>query len=88
MIASIGGGLIGSAWTLAKPGKIFQVMDIVNPVLGALVAVTAGCALYHTKEAFLVGIIGGATVLLTSGFADWTKVDDPVGATPVHGGDK
>jgi Amt family ammonium transporter len=85
IIASIGGGLVGSAWTLIKPGRIFSVMDIVNPVLGALVAVTAGCALYHTADAFLVGIIGGATVLLTNGFTDWTRVDDPVGATPVHG---
>lgn len=67
-----------------RPGKIFQVMDIVNPVLGALVGVTAGCALYHTFDAFIVGIIGGLVVILTNGFADWTRVDDPVGATAVH----
>lgn len=77
--------MIGAAWTMAKPGRIFHVMDIVNPILGSLVAVTAGCALYHTVDAFIVGIIGGLTVLITSGFADWTRVDDPVGATPVHG---
>lgn len=59
-------------------------MDIVNPVLGALVGVTAGCALYHTMEAFIVGIIGGLVIILTAGFADYTRVDDPVGATAVH----
>jgi Amt family ammonium transporter len=60
-------------------------MDIVNPILGALVAVTAGCALYHTLDAFIVGCLGGLIVQITAGFADWTRVDDPVGATAVHG---
>lgn len=52
--------------------RVFQVMDIVNPILGALVAVTAGCALYHMLDAFIVGVLGGVTILLTSKFADYT----------------
>ncbi|CAG7825204.1 unnamed protein product, partial [Allacma fusca] len=85
LIASIGGGLVGSVWTLIKPGRIFEVMDIVNPILGALVGVTAGCALYHTVDAFVVGAIGAAVVIVTNPIPDSLRVDDPVGATAVHG---
>lgn len=46
--------------------------------------VTAGCALYHTFDALIVGIVGGLVVIFTNGFADYTRVDDPVGATAVH----
>lgn len=85
LIASIGGGMVGSVWTILKPGRIFAVMDIVNPVLGGLVGITAGCALFRTLDAFIVGAVGGIVVILTSPIPDLLRVDDPVGATPVHG---
>ena len=85
MVASFGGGLAGSVYAVCKPGKYFDVMDLVNTILGALVAITAGCGVYHTCEAFLVGIIGGVVVIFFSTWADSLGVDDPVGATSVHG---
>lgn len=85
LVASLGGGVVGSFYAFFRPTNTFVVMDIVNPVLGALVGVTGGCALYYTFDAFVVGMIGGAIILITSNWADLTGVDDPVGATSVHG---
>jgi Amt family ammonium transporter len=85
MVASIGGGLVGTIYAMIKPGKFVAVMDLVNPILGSLVGITAGCAVFHTFEAFVVGIIGGAIVLAVSGIPDYFGVDDPVGAAVVHG---
>lgn len=50
MISSIGGGLVGAIYAFAKPGPYVEVMDFVNPILGSLVGVTAGCAVYHTYD--------------------------------------
>jgi len=54
-------------------------MDLVNPILGALVGVTAGCAVYHTLDALVVGMIGAFIILGGSSIPDKLGVDDPVG---------
>ncbi|CAG7653984.1 unnamed protein product [Allacma fusca] len=86
MIASIGGGLVGMFWGFVKPGtKVFDAVAVINAVLGALVGITAGCAVMHSVEAFSTGVIGACVVLLAAYIPDLLKVDDPVGATAVHG---
>ena len=85
MVASLGGGIVGAIYGMLKPGRFVEVMDLVNPILGALVGITAGCAVYHTLEAFIVGIVGGALVLALGRIPDYLGVDDPVGAAVVHG---
>lgn len=45
----------------------------------------AGCALFTTYEALFIGMIGGAIAVLSMPLIDKLHVDDPVGATPVHG---
>ena len=45
----------------------------------------AGCALYRTWEAVVVGMIGGMLAVITMPLVDRLKIDDPVGAVSVHG---
>ena len=60
-------------------------MDIINGVLGALVSITAGCFLYRAWEAILIGVVGGFITCITMPLFDKMGVDDPVGASSVHG---
>lgn len=60
-------------------------MDLINGILTALVSITAGCFLFNAWEAILVGFIGSIISCYTSPWFDMFGVDDPVGATAVHG---
>lgn len=62
-----------------------DLMDIINGVLGSLVAITAGCFLYRTWEAIIIGFIGGLLACAAAPLFDRMGVDDPVGASSVHG---
>ena len=60
-------------------------LDMMNGVLGALVSITAGCFLYHTWEAIIIGAIGAILCCVAMPLFDKMGVDDPVGASSVHG---
>ena len=60
-------------------------MDLINGVLGSLVSITAGCFLYHAWEALVIGAIGALFACITMPLFDRMGVDDPVGASSVHG---
>jgi ammonium transporter, Amt family len=62
-----------------------DIIDLINGILGSLVSVTAGCFLYHAWEAILIGFIGACLACLTMPLFDKLGVDDPVGASSVHG---
>ncbi|KAF2900319.1 hypothetical protein ILUMI_05865 [Ignelater luminosus] len=85
MIASFGGGCTSIAYSLIRlKGKI-EVIDIINGVLGSLVAVTAGCFLYEGWAALIVGAIGAIVACMSMPLLDRAGIDDPVGASSVHG---
>ena len=56
----------------------------VNGVLAGLVAITAPCAFVDGWAAVVIGLIGGVLVCLASVWLEKWKIDDPVGAVPVH----
>lgn len=57
-----------------------------NGVLAGLVGVTAGCDLVSPAGAVLIGAICGTVMIYAVEFIDHTlKIDDPVGASSVHG---
>lgn len=58
-----------------------------NAALGGLVAITAGCDAVNALGAFIIGILAGFTVPFLTWVLDYKlKIDDPVGAIPVHFG--
>ncbi|KAI8441393.1 hypothetical protein MSG28_015008 [Choristoneura fumiferana] len=85
MMGSFGGGCFGLIYTMVKNKGKADVMELINSVLGALVSVTAGCFLYRSWEAILIGLIGAAIANITTPLFDKLRVDDPVGASSVHG---
>jgi Amt family ammonium transporter len=59
---------------------------VLNGILGALVAITAGCRYVDMWGALIIGFLGGILVVLSVEFIDHKlHVDDPVGAISVHG---
>src|SRR3954447_17447762 len=56
-----------------------------NSMLAGLVAITAPCAFVSPIGAFIIGAIAGVLVILAVIFFDKIGIDDPVGASSVHG---
>ena len=79
------GGIFGSIMWLAITRKGFYMTHIVNAALGGLVSVTAAASVIAIEFALLSGIIGGVIVVTTTNLLDRIRIDDVVGAVPVHG---
>ncbi len=63
-----------------------QVGGAINGVLGGLVAITAGCDVVTPSAALWIGLIAGVLVeFAVYAMENWLKLDDVVGAFPVHG---
>ncbi|WP_343389677.1 hypothetical protein [Candidatus Amarobacter glycogenicus] len=58
---------------------------VANGVLGGLVGITAGCATVEPWAAVVIGIVAAIIVIYAVDLLDNVlKIDDPVGAAPVH----
>ena len=79
------GGIAGTIAMLAITRKGFMMTSIVNGALGGLVSVTAGCDVLDAPMALLCGVVGGMIVVGTTNLLNSFKIDDVVGAIPVHG---
>ena len=69
-------------WFLFKKPDLTMAL---NGVLGGLVAITANCDRVSQLEALIIGGIGGVLVVAGILVLDKLRIDDPVGAWPVHG---
>jgi Amt family ammonium transporter len=56
-----------------------------NGALAGLVAVTAPCAFVSPAAAIVIGVVAGAVIVCGVFLLDRLRIDDPVGAVPVHG---
>lgn len=63
-----------------------EVEAVINGALGGLVAITASCAYVTPGAALIIGAAGGITVDIGGRLLDRFKIDDAVGAVPVHAG--
>jgi ammonium transporter, Amt family len=56
----------------------------VNGCLAGLVAITAPCAFVTVGASLIIGLLSGLIVVCAVKLLDRLKIDDPVGAVPVH----
>jgi len=56
-----------------------------NGALAGLVAITAPCAVVSPGSAIIIGAVGGVVMYFGIFLLEKAKIDDPVGAIPVHG---
>jgi len=83
-IAAAGGALAAmfTAWYhVGKPDLGYTL----NGALAGLVAITAGCAVVSPTSALIIGLVGGSIMFYGTRFLEKIRIDDPVGAIPVHG---
>ncbi len=64
---------------------IWDVSMAFNGSLAGLVAITAPCAFVTPPVALLIGAISGVLVYFGVSLMEYLRIDDPVGAFPVHG---
>ena len=82
LAASAGG--VSSALMSNLLYKNFDLTMFMNGVLGGLVGITAGADQMGPTSAILIGAIAGVILVLGISLLDKLKLDDPVGAIPVH----
>jgi len=73
--------LLAGWWMFGKPDLTMAL----NGVLGGLVAITANCDRVSQPAAVFIGGVGGLLVVAGIVLLDKLRIDDPVGAWPVHG---
>jgi Amt family ammonium transporter len=83
-LAAAAGGITAmiTVWKVIGKPDLSMAM---NGGLAGLVAVTAPCAFVEPWAAILIGTIGGIIVVFGVILLDKLRIDDPVGAVPVHG---
>jgi Amt family ammonium transporter len=81
--AAFMGMLSATALNWSLDGKPSLGMSI-NGLLAGLVAITAPCAYVTVNASLLIGLLAGLIVVGAVKLLDSLKIDDPVGAVPVH----
>ena len=82
-LAAAAGG-IGAAVFSRYLYKNLDLTMFMNGVLGGLVGITAGADQMLPTSAIFIGLVAGIIVVLSVALLDKCKLDDPVGAIPVH----
>ena len=84
LLAAGAGGVVAmlTTWLLHRKPDLTMAA---NGVLGGLVGITANCDGVSNVEAIIIGAVAGVLVCLGVKLLDKLRIDDTVGAFPVHG---
>ncbi len=84
-LAACAGGFASLATSWIKYSKPSLSLTL-NGILAGLVGVTAGCDIVSPAGSVFIGLICGVVMIFAVDFIDHVlKIDDPVGASSVHG---
>ncbi len=65
--------------------KKWDATAIINGFLAGLVGITCPCYWVSDVGACIIGAVAGVLVILAMDLLEYLRIDDPVGAWPVHG---
>lgn len=83
-LAACSAGLTALLISYYKTGGKWDLALIVNGFLAGLVAITCPCYRVDPEGAFLLGIGAGFVVVWGIDLLEYLRIDDPIGAVPVH----
>jgi Amt family ammonium transporter len=82
-MAACSAGLASLFYMYVRGGK-WDLGMTVNGFLAGLVAITCPCYWVSPTGAFFIGIVGGLVVIWATDLLEYLRIDDPIGAVPVH----
>src|SRR5260221_11132550 len=82
-LAACSAGLTALIYSYIRSKK-WDVALTVNGFLAELVAITCPCYWVDPIGAFFIGIVGGLVVVWGIDALEYLRIDDPIGAVPVH----
>lgn len=65
--------------------KIWDISFTVNGFLAGLVAITCPCYWVSPTGSIVIGAVAGVLVVIAVEVLEYLRIDDPIGAVPVHG---
>ncbi len=83
-LAACAAGLTSMAYAYIWSKK-WDVSFTVNGFLAGLVAITCPCYWVSPAGAIMLGGVAGVLVVMGVELLEWLRIDDPIGAVPVHG---
>jgi Amt family ammonium transporter len=83
-LAACAAGLAAMFYAYPKT-KTWDVSFTVNGFLAGLVAITCPCYWVSPTGAVLLGAVAGVIVVVGVDVLEYLRIDDPIGAVPVHG---
>ncbi len=83
-LAACTGGLAAVFLAFSRT-KTWDAAYLVNGFLAGLVAITCPCYWVSDVGACILGAVAGVLVVLAMDLLEYLRIDDPVGAWPVHG---
>jgi Amt family ammonium transporter len=83
-LAACAGGLMAMMMAYI-PTKKWDVSFTVNGFLAGLVAITCPCYWVSPTGSIAIGAVAGVLVYLGAELLEYLRIDDPIGAVPVHG---
>ncbi|MCG8547642.1 MAG: ammonium transporter, partial [Alphaproteobacteria bacterium] len=78
------GGLLAAVMLTQLLSKRIDLAMALNGALGGLVSITAGPDTPVVGQAVLIGAVGGSLVVIATPLLERCRIDDVVGAIPVH----
>jgi Amt family ammonium transporter len=82
-MAACTAGLSALFYAYARVGK-WDLGITTNGFLAGLVAITCPCYWVSPTGAFFIGLVAGLVVIWAIDLLEYVRVDDPIGAVPVH----
>lgn len=83
MLSASTGGATMLIYTLFRYGRS-DAPSVINGSLAGLVGITAGCAFVSDYAAIIIGAVSGLLMMAATNWLEARRIDDPVGAFPVH----
>ncbi|MBN8251365.1 ammonium transporter [Priestia flexa] len=83
MLSAASGGAATLFYTLFRHNRS-DAPSVINGSLAGLVGITAGCAFVSTPSAIFIGAVSGLLMMAATNWLEARRIDDPVGAFPVH----